>query len=458
MVLLLLILLPVLAGCTSPPPVQRLAIGTPTIGDRVVYEGSDGGTVAVTVVGEATRADGGQHLHEALILRYEVTRTLVRSRSWTVEEAVEKETGLHVRHDALDVLKDETTEAPPQDEIYFLTYGLPGGLGLAPYWGGWLHAGEHPAPTALGGRLMATPLAVEEYGRSCMEVAAVDRHFLVQGSWIPITAALGPNIVCDGDFLPTAWTSDIGYQNRRDRVVYEAVRRETVTPSWQRIDSRNPLNVTREATSGPLSLLVGRPTITGFASETAHQKALELDPGYGSFLRGNGTHLVDAHFTSGAQGGTTLGEKRYSSYWELTLAQPNGNGYKVTIEQIRHEPLLGAEYTTYELTEAGLVEWDDPPPDAAFSGTSGTFVYDFGQDVTGGLPFAASHLTTTRQALFTSERTTLEDRFRVGVFFFPGAGASSGVMGLVAPWIFYGDSKTGWLTHVRLSPELRPMI
>lgn len=158
-----------------------MLVGTPASGDRVSYIGNDGTRITATVVGPAVRSDGFQDLHEVLLIEYRLYPANHPKVDVRIEEAVDVETGLQVRHDVLCLLGGTPEEISCDSDyvkVHFAATGFPGALGVAPFWGTSIQEGVSEIP---GGRCFSSIESARRYGFTDIDGRTPDFERILEG-------------------------------------------------------------------------------------------------------------------------------------------------------------------------------------------------------------------------------------------------------------------------------------
>lgn len=446
------------SGCISEG--KTLRVGEPVPGDVYVYRAADGSQMTVTVLGFADRSDGIQRVHPSQILEYRWKAAGPEAVEVPMQEAVSVESGVHVRHDVLCDMNTASWVCSGQQEIFFGPYGLAGGLGLAPWWGEELRAGKIPMTSGvLQGNATFTVDAewTSRGGLECLRIGAASTDVLPVGAWKPVTSAVGPRVLCEGEALPREWTPDQSLPkflvSGDVRPVYELVEMRHLDVVPEMGGSQPPAHISREEVSGPLALLPTAQPLGGFDARMAHDKAVALDKGYAQFIGDSDLSIVvDAEFQSGGAAWNLLSREDYTT-WRIVVAHPDGTQYQVIVKEARSTETLGSPTTKYSIEQSGaLSEVLAVVPDPRdLEASTSNLAYTYGEIVLHQKPNLAYHAFRIRDGEW--ERQESVDRFTSRTLYEPPDTPPDATR--VHPYIIQSDSKTGWITYVRLSPELR---
>lgn len=458
------------AGCVESEP--GLLIGTPSIGSRASYIGSDGSHLEVEVLRSDVKKDAFRQERDVLILGFTLRPSKNTDIEIRFEEAVDFVTGTHIRQDLFchftaDLPTSQDTACVPDFVRVFMgAHGLPGALGMGPLWGkripksGDLPVREvHPLMDGFELDYAASPTG------SCAQLARVGGKPHEYGvPWLPGTVLDGPFAICDGDVFPSGFVSQMKMPQGFSDEEY---------PAFSKVGEQHPevaMQVPRNGvalrdqwveTSPPsrTSLLSSTSPVT-FPSLEAHEQALGLDAEYREFFKAHEDSAV-VHADWG-RGSLTLGAQTIREeyeQWFLVLRDGQGEGVETRIRKVTQTILGGNGTTRYELAESGAPEWEGGRP----QGLGSTSFIDPGRAygisqavVSAEAPTVYAHSFLAMDGgIYALPKVLRDDRFTVGIYYRPPDAPNQY---LYKPWIVNVDSITGAIVHVQLSPELHERV
>lgn len=455
-----------LSGCLGGEA-PYLHVASPSVGNWAEYLGSDGSRVDVTVVGMTIRYDGAQVPRDVLILEYQIRPAADPRITIVVEEAIDRTTGHQVRHDDRcnpDYGADDRLECGPVNAIYYQASGLPGGLGIGPFWGKGIEPGTIRLETSTpfrDQRIDLIAVEADERGRRCVDLKGDPPAGERLGGWMPMTAIYGPRRICDDDTFPTRWSPDMRFASHlagSGHPVYELIRMGTRQATHAPEEPLTPPKPDRQPTTDRFAMFSpGRPS-DGFDARSAHQVGLMRDEGYAAFsAQGPAVFPYSARYSAG--GGTypgplhILAPTEEHSHWTLTLVNDTGYAYELTVRQTKQTNFSGTETTRHEVISSGLQQERVKYPGARDDGPvfDPSFVFEYGSMLFDEEVIGAGSSYTARQNRTNGPAIALDDRFLTSVHYLDPAQTG----GVVAPWIVQMDSKSGTLTLLWVPPELR---
>lgn len=369
-VAVLLLLVPLMAGCFDGPGTASFDLPDPQTGARYVYDGPGQGRLAVEIGGSAVRVDGQLTPHDVLVMEGTYRRPDDRAgdHDYTLWEAADQGTGHVVQQVARCIPHGygERRDDPPKcldDRALVIlagAAGMPAAFGTGPLWDRDISAGTVSVPLHTQGatrapdvlRYEATP---HDAGPECLELkatSAIDRLRPLQP-----TVAEGPFVVCPDHALPVAFTT---FQGDRYRLVDHAPGSEpapSTDTAWPTGDPAVPLR----SWSAPFAIDPDDGQPWNFSVAQAHAWAMDNHSRYRNIVDGDPAGLV-VHTSTGWTGSTSVADLRESETSErkLLAVRPDGDGVLLTLERTenRSEVPTEEDEESVELVDEQNISWN----------------------------------------------------------------------------------------------------
>jgi hypothetical protein len=447
-------------------------IDWPAIGSEAVYRGDDGSRLTVSVLREEVLRDRFGVSRHALIFGYLMHPAAAPDVDIKYEEAIDIKTGLHIRQDLYCLFGRAISQVEePCDEdrmrIFFGGDGLPGALGLGPFYG----SGPPPASGSdvfLGysHRELITDATyeVQPLAGGCLGIrvnSAFDPALLP--SFLPGTVWDRPFEACPGEPFPVRFQSLMAMPKSLSSTTWPIFDRIEFYQGDQTLTIPEERPVTEpeapERRTGPTAFTSGMTGIINYSSLQAHKKALELDADYRKIFEQGGA-LVDLQYRTGGRydpGGPLLPLpiEEYDT-WRIDLRARNGSAYLVEVEKTTKTHFDGSRSISYDITHREKHQAEDPPTLLWEDGLIDPHrAYAYGESLFGGDILGIFHRFRGWPLDIHAEGEWHPSLPTVIIHFRP---MDHDGYWLTDPVGLSMDVHTGGLISLRLSPDHRPYV
>lgn len=350
--LVILVASTILSGCidnsTALEPITR-----PALGDRYLYLATDGSRMEVLVHGVDVRHDNRVRVHEVLLIQYvlEIMKEDGKTAIIHSEEAIDLSEGLIVQQNTLCYERPPCEELEPS--IIFGATGLPGGLGMGPFWatGGWSPDSKidvHPEVYLVDHlKLDSRAIGDDSSCHSFSYTPDLPNLRYYHNTWTgPVTEAH----VCPDVPLPIRFTPAFAAGSSADRPV-PTFHLERVSDGTARVafDGQSgiwtspfdPFAMTDWSERSSF-LYADQGAAFGFGLDEAHTQAQRLDSEYRSLSKDADSLLFSngGGWTRGSRSGSLIPIGNYDQdvyEWQLTLDVPDRPPRLFVIEKVVEE-------------------------------------------------------------------------------------------------------------------------
>jgi hypothetical protein len=464
-----LVLLP-LSGCIGDNEPTNW-VDWPSIGTEVVYKGDDGSLLTVSVLREEVIRDRFGVSREALIFGYLMRPATAPHVEIKYEEAIDLQTGLHIRQDLYCVFGRglaERQDGPCSEnrmQIFFGGAGLPGALGFGPFYGSGLQPKD-------GAEVLVGPAQKELITDATYEIQPrVDGCLAIRvnstfdpallPSFLPGTSWDKSFEACPGEPFPVRFQSLMAMPESLSPIPWPTFERIAFHEGDQLITLTDlgpvfELKPT-ERNTGPTAFASGKAGVINFSSLEAHQKALDLDSEYRRLFESGGVIVGLQYFTGGSHnpGPLLLFPVEKYDAWRIELREENGASYIVKIEKTTKTYVDGSKSISYEIIDRARHQTERPPRMLQEGGlVEAHTAYEYGELLFGGGVLGIVHSFEDRPLNIHAEREWNPVLPIVTIYLSPPDADDW----LVAPMSVSMDLRTGGLTHLRLTPDHRPDV